>query len=77
MRFTVSAPAKVTMTVRRGKVVVGTLTSTRRKAGSAWFTWRGKIKRGFAAKGTYKITVRAVPAKKGAAISDTATLRIT
>jgi hypothetical protein len=73
--FVLSGPAKVTLTVLRGKKVVAKLTTTRTKAAHSALTWNGRIKGKLAPKGLYKITLRAVP-KSGAAASDTATLRV-
>ncbi len=75
VRFVLGGPAKVTLTVLRGKKVVATISTKRGKAGRGSLTWNGRIKRKPAPRGTYKIVVRAVPAA-GAAARDTATLRI-
>ena len=73
--FVLSGPAKVTLTVLRGKRVVAELSTTRRKAGRGWLTWNGKIKRKLAPRGAYKIMVRAV-SPAGASVRDAATVRI-
>jgi hypothetical protein len=57
--FVVNAPAKVTLTVMRGKTIVATLRTTRHTAGRGSLTWNGKIKRRQAPKGSYKIMIRA------------------
>ncbi len=75
MRFVLSAPAKVTLTVLRGKKVVAKLSTTRRTSGRGSLTWNGRIKRKLAPRGAYKIIVRAV-SPVGATARDTATLRI-
>jgi Ice-binding-like/Bacterial Ig-like domain len=73
--FILSAPAKVTLTVLRGKKVVAKLTTTLRHSGRGSLTWNGKIKKKFAAEGAYKITVQA--AATGASAHASATMRIT
>jgi hypothetical protein len=73
--FTLSAPAKVTLTVLRGKTVVAKLTTTRRHSGRGSLTWNGKIKRKFAPAGTYTIVVQAI--SPGASAHTSATMRIT
>ena len=74
--FVLSGPAKVTLTILRGKKVLAKLSGTRGKAGRGLLTWNVKIKQKLAPKGMYKITLRAV-SPAGASASDTATLRIT
>ena len=74
--FALNRPAKVTLTVLRGKRVVARLSTRRRKAGRASLTWNGKIKRRLAPTGRYTSKVRAVSAT-GASARDVATLRIT
>jgi hypothetical protein len=74
--FVLSGPAKLTLTVVRGKRVVAQLSTMRRKAGHGSFTWDGKINRTLAARGAYKIMVRAV-SSAGASARDAATVRIT
>jgi hypothetical protein len=73
--FVLSAAAKVTLTVLRGKKVVARLTTTRTKAAHGTLSWNGRIKGRLAPRGRYTIALRAVP-KSGAAASDTASLRI-
>jgi hypothetical protein len=73
--FILSAPAKLTLTVTRGKKVVAKLSTTLRKDGRGLLTWNGKIKRKFAPRGTYKITLRAVSSTSASAY-DTATVDI-
>ena len=58
--FVLSGPAKVTLTVTRGKRVVAALSIACPKAGRCQITWNGKIKRKLAPRGAYNITVRAV-----------------
>jgi hypothetical protein len=76
VRVALSDPAKLTLTVMRGKKVVATMTVAQRKAGNSTLTWSGKIKRGFAPRGAYSVVVRAVT-PSGASARVTATLRIT
>ena len=76
VRVKLSAPAKLTLTVLRGKKVVATMTVAQRKAGNSTLTWNGKIKRGFAPRGVYSVVVSAVT-PSGASASVKATLRIT
>jgi hypothetical protein len=76
MRFRLSSPAKVTLTLTHGKALIATLTTTRRKAGRGSLTWNGKIKRKLVPEGAYKLTLRAV-SPHGTSARDTATLRIT
>ena len=71
-----SGPAKVTLTVLRGKKVVARVSTIRRKAGRGSLTWDGKIKGKLAPRGTYKIIVRVV-SRSGASARVAATLRIT
>ena len=73
--FVLSAPAKVTLTVLRGKRVLATVSTTRRKAGLGKLVWNGKIKHKLAPVGVYKISVRAVSAA-GASASAATTVRI-
>jgi Ice-binding-like/Bacterial Ig-like domain len=75
VRFILNAPAKLTLTVTRGKKVVAKLSTRLRKAGRGLLTWNGEIKRKFAQRGTYKITLRAVSSTSSSA-HDTATVRI-
>jgi hypothetical protein len=58
--FVVNAPAKVTLTVMRGKTVVATLGITRHRAGRGSLTWNGKIKHRQARTGAYRIMIRAM-----------------
>jgi hypothetical protein len=74
MSFILSAPAKVTLTLVRGKTVVAKLSTTRRTSGRGTLTWNGKIKQKLAGKGAYKIMVQAVSA--GASARATGTMRI-
>jgi hypothetical protein len=74
--FVLSGPAKVTLTVLRGKRVVAKLSTTRPKAGRGRLTWNGKIKGRLAPRGTYNIIVRAV-SPTGASARVAATGRIT
>jgi Ice-binding-like/Bacterial Ig-like domain/Collagen triple helix repeat (20 copies) len=76
VRVALSNPAKLTLTVMRGKKVVATMTVAKRKAGHSVLTWNGKIKRKFAARGTYSVVVSAVT-PSGVSASAKATLRIT
>ena len=76
VRVALSAPAKLTLTVMRGKKVLATMTVAPRKAGHSVLTWNGKIKRRFAARGAYSVVVNAVT-PSGASASAKATLRIT
>jgi Ice-binding-like/Bacterial Ig-like domain len=71
-----SDPARLKLTVMRGKKLVATITVAQRKAGHSVLTWNGKIKRGFAPRGAYAVVVRAVT-PSGASASVKATLRIT
>jgi hypothetical protein len=73
--FVLSGPAKVTLTVLRGKSVVASLSATRRKAGRVSLTWNGKVKGKLAPRGVYRIIVRAVsPAGAWARYAATATI---
>jgi hypothetical protein len=74
--FVLNAAAKVTVTVLRGKKTIATLRMTRTKAGRSSLTWNGKIKRKLAAKGMYKIELRAVSPSR-ATSRGSATLHIT
>jgi hypothetical protein len=76
VRVALSNPAKLTLTVVRGKKVVATMTVAHRKAGHSVLTWNGKIKRKFAPRGAYSVIIRAVT-RSGATASVKATLRIT
>jgi Ice-binding-like/Bacterial Ig-like domain len=76
VRVALSNPAKLTLTVMRGKNVVARMTVAHRKAGHSVLTWNGKIKRGFASRGAYSIVVSAVT-PFGASASAKTTLRIT
>jgi hypothetical protein len=76
VRVVLSDPAKLKLTVMRGKKVVATMTVAQRKAGHSVLTWNGKIKRGFARRGVYSVVVSAVT-PSGASASAKATLRIT
>jgi hypothetical protein len=73
--FVLSGPAKVTLTVTRGKRVVAALTIACPKAGRCQMTWNGKIKRKLAPRGAYNITVRAV-SPVGASHRDAAKVHI-
>jgi hypothetical protein len=75
VHLALSDPAKLTLTVMRGKKVVATMRVAHRKAGHSILTWNGKIKRGFAPRGTYSVAVSAVT-PSGASASAKATLRI-
>ena len=74
--FDLNGPAKVTLTLLRGKKMVAKLSTTRRNAGRASLTWNGKITHKPAPKGRYKIMLRAL-SPAGASAHDTATLHIT
>jgi hypothetical protein len=74
--FVLSGPAKVTLTVLRGKKVVATVNTTSPRAGRGWLTWNGRIKGKLAPRGAYNIMVRAA-SPTGAFTRDTAALRIT
>ena len=74
--FVLSGPAKVTLTVSRGKRVVAVLSIACPKAGRCRITWNGKIKRKLAPRGAYNITVRAV-SPAGASPRDVAKVHIT
>jgi hypothetical protein len=76
VRFVLNGPARVTLTVLRGKRVVATLSTTRREAGHGLLTWSGKIRKAPASKGSYKIMMRAV-SPAGALARAAAALRIT
>jgi Bacterial Ig-like domain/Collagen triple helix repeat (20 copies) len=76
IRVALSDPAKLTLTVMRGKKVVAKMTVARRKAGHSVLTWNGKINRTFAPRGAYSVVVNAVT-PSGASASVKATLRIT
>jgi hypothetical protein len=76
VRIALSDPAKLTLTVMRGKKVVATMIVAHLKAGHSVLTWNGKVKRGFAPRGDYSVVVRAVTTS-GASASAKATLRIT
>jgi hypothetical protein len=71
-----SNPATLTLTVMRGKTVVATMVVAHVKAGHSVLSWNGKVKRGFAPRGTYSVVVRAVSAS-GASATARAALRIT
>jgi hypothetical protein len=73
--FVINAPAKVTLTVMRGKAVVATLCVTRQRAGRGSLTWNGKIKQLEAPKGAYKIMIRATSLTSNSAHATT-TLQI-
>lgn len=73
--FVLNGPAKVTLTVMRGRKVVATRTTTRRAAGRGALTWNGRIRGRRAPRGTYKIRLRAISPVSSMA-SDSATLRI-
>jgi flagellar hook assembly protein FlgD len=74
--FVLSGPARVTLTVVRGKEVVAEMSATRTQAGRCSLTWDGRINREFAGKGLYKITIQA-SSPAGTSARETATLRIT
>jgi hypothetical protein len=74
--FVLSAPARVTLTLLRGKKIVAQLSATQHKAGRGWLSWNGKIKGHLAPRGAYRIMARAV-SPAGAAARDAATLLIT
>jgi hypothetical protein len=74
--FVLSGPAKVTLTVSRGKRVVAKLSTMRPKAGRGSLTWNGKIKGKLAPRGSYNVMVRAV-SPAGASARDVATVHIT
>ena len=76
MRVVLSNPAKLTLTVMRGKRVMATMIVAHRDAGQSVLTWNGKAKHGFAPRGVYLVVVKAVTTT-GAAASAKATLRIT
>ncbi len=76
VRVALSNPAKLTLTVMRGKKVVATMPVAQCKAGHSVLTWNGRITRGFAPRGAYSVVVRAVT-PSGASASAKATLRIT
>jgi hypothetical protein len=76
VRVALSDPAKLTLTVMRGKKVVARMIVAQLKAGHSLLTWNGKVKRGFAPRGAYSVVVRAVT-PSGASASAKATLRIT
>jgi hypothetical protein len=76
VRVALSNPAKLTLTVMRGKTVMATMIVAQRHAGHSVLTWNGKVKRGFAPRGVYSVVVRAVTTS-GASASAKATLRIT
>ena len=75
--FILSGPAKVTLTIRRGKKLVATMRTTRAKAGRGSLTWNGKVKRKLARRGAYKIMVNAVSPSGGGTARAAATARIT
>ena len=75
MQLALSDPAKLKLTVLRGKKVVATMTVAHRQAGLSMLTWNGKIKHGFAPRGLYAVVVSAVT-PSGASASVKATLRI-
>ena len=76
VQVALSDPAKLRLTVMRGKKVVATVPVAKHKAGHSVLMWNGKTKRGFAPRGAYSVVVSAVtPA--GASASVTASLRIT
>jgi hypothetical protein len=74
--FVLSGPARVTMTILRGKTVVDEISTTLNKAGCGSLTWSGRTKRQLARKGLYKITIQAA-SPAGASARETASLRIT
>ena len=76
IRFVLNAPAKVTLTLLRGKKTIATLRITRRTAGRSSLTWNGKINHQLAPQGIYKILLRAI-SPAGYTARDTATMRIT
>jgi hypothetical protein len=76
VRVALSNPAKVMLTVLRGKNVVARIIVAQLRAGHSVLTWNGKVKRGFAPRGAYSVVVRAVT-RSGASASAKATLRIT
>jgi hypothetical protein len=76
VRVALSDPARLTLTVMHGKTVVATMVVAHVKAGRSVLTWNGKVKRGFAPRGTYSVVVRAVTASGASARAKT-TLRIT
>lgn len=76
VRFVLSGPAKLTLTVLHGKTTVAKLSATCGKAGRGWLTWNGKINRKLAPKGNYKVTMRAV-APSGKSAGDAASVVIT
>jgi exonuclease VII large subunit len=76
MLVALSDPAKLTVTVMRGKKVVARMTFARLKAGHSVLTWNGKVKKEFAPRGSYSVVVKAVT-PSGASASVKAALRIT
>jgi hypothetical protein len=73
--FVLGGPAKVTLTLMRGKKAVAKVTTNRTKAGRGTIIWNGKIKGRFAPRGTYRIIVRAVT-RSGSSVRYAARLRI-
>jgi hypothetical protein len=73
--FVLSGPATVTLTVLSGKRVVAKLIVSCRKAGRRMVSWNGEIKHKHAARGVYKIQLRAV-SPAGATARAAAKLRI-
>ncbi|MEA2496640.1 MAG: hypothetical protein QOJ29_4551, partial [Thermoleophilaceae bacterium] len=71
-----NGPAKVTLTVLRGKRLVAKRSTTCKNAGRCSLTWNGRIKHKHAGRGTYKIKVRAV-SPAGTSARDAAKVRIT
>jgi hypothetical protein len=76
VRVALSNPAKVMLTVMRGKKVMARMIVAQLRAGHSVLTWNGKVKRGFAPLGTYTVVVTAVT-RSGASAGAKATLRIT
>jgi hypothetical protein len=74
--FVLNGPAKVTLTVLRGKRLVAKRSTTCKNAGRCSLTWNGRIKHKLAGRGTYKIKVRAV-SPAGTSARDAAKVRIT
>lgn len=75
LRFAVNGPATVTVTLMRGTRAVARLSATRRSAGRGTVAWSGMIGRRPAARGLYRIAVRAV-SPAGASAGDASTLRL-
>jgi hypothetical protein len=74
--FVLNTAAKVVVTLVRGKKTIATLGIAHDSGGRRSITWNGRIRHGLAAKGTYKIELRAV-ASSGATSSDAAVIHIT